>query len=96
MRKLYICIGVKGSVTSYVQSHLKDGTESIVVPNIQAIKVFEEGTDVLYIDNDNLKRSTRAGLYNYCKHKGIEVIAFTEECIKPKMALRLMLMLVEH
>lgn len=65
MRKLYICIGVKGSgVTSYVQSHLKDGTESIVVPNIQAIKVFEEGTDVLYIDNDNLKRSTRAGLYN--------------------------------
>ena len=76
MRKLYICIGVKGSgVTSYVQSHLKDGTESIVVPTIQAIKVFEEGTDVLYIDNDNLKRNTRAGLYNYCKHKGIEVIA---------------------
>lgn len=76
MRKLYICIGIKGSgTTSYVQSHLKDGEVSIVVPNIQAIKVFEEGTDVLYIDNDNLKRSARAGLYNYCKHRGIEVIA---------------------
>ena len=43
MRKLYICIGVKGSgVTSYAQSHLKDGTESIAVPNIQAIKEFVE------------------------------------------------------
>ena len=76
MRKLYICIGVNGSgVTSYVQSQLKDGTESMVVPDIQAIKVFENDTDVLYIDNDNLKRSARAGLYNYCKQKSIEVIA---------------------
>lgn len=76
MKKLYICIGVYGSgSTSYVQSNLKDGEVSIVVPDIQAIKVFEEGTDVLYIDNDNLKRSARAGLYNYCKHKGVEVIA---------------------
>lgn len=59
MKKLYICIGVKGSGTSsYVQSQLKEGTESIVVPDIQAIKVFENDTDVLYIDNDNLKRST--------------------------------------
>lgn len=76
MKKLYICIGVYGSgSTSYVQSQLKDGTESIVVPDIQAIKVFENDTDILYIDNDNLKRSTRVGLYNYCKHKGIEVVA---------------------
>ena len=76
MEKLYICIGVHGSgSTSYVQSQLKDGTESIVVPDIQAIKVFENDVDTLYIDNDNLKRSTRAGLYNYCKQKGIEVTA---------------------
>ena len=76
MKKLYICIGVKGSgTTSYVQLQLKDGTESIVVPDIQAIKVFENDVDILYVDNDNLKRSTRAGLYNYCKQKGIEVIA---------------------
>ena len=76
MKKLYICIGVYGSgSTSYVQSHLKDGEGSIVVPDIQAIKVFENDTDILYIDNDNLKRSTRVGLYNYCKHKGIEVTA---------------------
>lgn len=76
MKKVYICIGVCGSgSTSYIQSHLKDGEVSIVVPDIQAIKVFENDTDVLYIDNDNLKRSTRVGLYNYCKHKGIEVIA---------------------
>ena len=76
MKKLYICIGVYGSgSTSYVQSHLKDGEVSIVVPDIQAIKVFENDIDILYIDNDNLKRSTRVGLYNYCKHKGIEVTA---------------------
>ena len=76
MKKLYICIGVYGSgSTSYVQSHLKDGEVSIVVPDIQAIKAFENDTEVLYIDNDNLKRSTRTGLYNYCNHKGIEVIA---------------------
>ena len=57
MKKLYICIGVYGSgSTSYVQSHLKDGEVSIVVPDIQAIKVFENDTDILYIDNDNLKK----------------------------------------
>ena len=83
MRKLYICIGVNGSgVTSYVQSQLKDGTESIVVPDIQAIKVFENDTDVLYIDNDNLKRSARAGLYKERCIVKITPIHETVEAVK--------------
>ena len=77
MKKVYICIGVEGSGrTNYVKSKVNNANIiSVVVPDIQAIKVFENDVDVLYINSDNLKRSARAGLYNHCRHKGIEVVA---------------------
>lgn len=77
MKKIYICIGVNGSgKTTYVQKQLNNETMSINELDIQEVKKFldDDTKTALYIDNQNLKRRTRRGIYT-CVQGKAEVIA---------------------
>lgn len=77
MKKIYVCIGVNGSgKTTYVEKHLNDGTLVINELDIQEVKKFleDDTKSTLYIDNQNLKRKTRRGIYNSVQGKA-EVVA---------------------
>lgn len=77
MKKIYICIGVNGSgKTAYVQKQLNNETMSINELDIQKVKKFleDDSKTTLYIDNQNLKRRTRRGIYTSVQGKA-EVIA---------------------
>lgn len=77
MKKIYMCIGVNGSgKTTYVQKQLNNKTMSINELDIQEVKKFleDDTKSTLYIDNQNLKRKTRRGIYNSVQGRA-EVIA---------------------
>lgn len=66
MKKIYICIGVNGSgKTTYVQKQLNNETLVINELDIQEVKKFleDDTKSTLYVDNQNLKRRTRRGIY---------------------------------
>ena len=77
MKKIYMCIGVNGSgKTTYVNKQLNEETLVVNELDIQAVKKFleDETKTTLYIDNQNLKRKTRRGIYT-CVQGKVEVIA---------------------
>ena len=77
MKKIYMCIGVNGSgKTTYVNKQLNEETLVVNELDIQAVKKFleDETKATLYIDNQNLKRKTRRGIYT-CVQGKVEVIA---------------------
>lgn len=77
MKKIYICIGVNGSgKTTYAEKHLNNETMSINELDIQKVKKFleDDSKTTLYVDDQNLKRRTRRGIYA-CVQGKAEVIA---------------------